>query len=104
MVIQFNDSKAREYLLTHGHVYTFRTRKRKRIGKDWACITRGNPKFADVNITLIREIENALFGALKPYVKHSGFDCVAEWITAIIRVNPRVNFLMGYLYLVEMIR
>jgi hypothetical protein len=103
MVIQFNDWKARGYLLAQGHVYTFRTRKRRRVGKDWACITRGDPKFADVNITLIREIENSLFDALKPYVKHSGFGCVAEWVTAITRMNPRGNYSFGYLYHVEVI-
>jgi len=103
MPIQFVDDRARGHLLKHGQVYTFRTRKRKRVGRDWACEKRGSPKFADVRITFVREVKDALFGALKPYAKHSGFDYVADWVTAIMRLNPG-DVTEGFLYLVEVIK
>jgi len=104
VVIQFTHPKPRAYLLKHGHVYTYRTRKRKQTGKDWTCAKRGGTKIADVHITLEREIEAPLFGALKKYAKESGFGYVADWVTAIMNLNPRISFAKGYLYHVELIR
>ena len=103
MPIQFSHPKARGHLLKHGHVYTFRTKRRKREGRDWASSGRGKPKIADVDIKLVKVLEGVLWRPLKGYVKDSGFASVAEWVTAIVNMNPSISFSKGFLYHVEVI-
>ena len=88
-------------MLEKGHVYTFRTKQRKREGRDWASSGRGKPKIADVDINLVKILEGFLWRPLKDYVKDSGFKSVAEWVTAIVNVNPSISCLRGFLYRVE---
>jgi hypothetical protein len=104
MVIQFSDLKARKHLLEKGYVYTFRTKQRKRVGKDWASSGRGKPKVADVDIKLVKVLEGVLWRPLKDYVEDSGFKAVAEWVTAIVNVNPSISCSRGFLYRVEVIK
>ena len=107
MVIQFSHPKPREHLLKHGHVYTFRTKRRKREGRDWASSGRGSPKIADVDVKLVEFIPGGLWGRLKRYYKDSGFGSVAEWITAIMNVKRASALpvpLHGFLYRVEVIK
>lgn len=102
MVIQFSHEKPRTHLLTHGRVYTVRA-KGRRNGKDWASSGRGKPKIADVNITFIKKIRARNLGSLKKYSKDSGFEYVADWIPAIMKLikSKKID---AYLYLVEVIK
>ncbi len=50
MVISFSVKEARDQLMNKGVVYTFRWKKRKKTGKDWANAKRGTKKIADVFI------------------------------------------------------
>ena len=98
-MIHFSHPMVREYLLAHGRVYTFRTKKRKDKEKDWASSGRGKPKIADVKVTFIKRIDAQNLGSLKKYSKESGFEYVADWITAIQNINETTK-IDGYLYLV----
>jgi hypothetical protein len=105
MVIQFREDRARNHLLEKGVVYTYRTHKRERVGRDWVCVGRGGKKVADVSIELVREVEGTLFGALKPYARQSGYGRVADWVTAIVRMHGLKNaWERGYLYKVELVK
>lgn len=75
MVISFQLENVRNHLLKHGVVYTLRPKPHK-VGLDWANSGRTTKKIADVNITEIK------FKSLYQYLKHSGFDCVADWLVA----------------------
>ena len=102
MVIQFSDEKARGFLLEHGHVFTARLKKRVQVGKDWACVKRGEKKFADVFITYMgfcREGERVTH--LKNYAEYSGFKTVVDWMTAIRNLNKGKNFSIIYIYAVK---
>lgn len=101
MVMQFSDVKVRQYLMDKGFVYTFRIRKRKQVGKNWASEGRCKPKFADIYITLVKPV-NVLLDDLKPYVEESGFSSLGEWVDAITKVNT-VFSSKGYLYLVTLL-
>ena len=87
MVITFTHPIARNYLLKHGEVYTFRVHKRKRTGNNWAAKGRGKPKLVDVHITLVKIVER--LPELEPYVRQSGFASFEDWINAIDVLNPR---------------
>lgn len=100
MVMQFSDEKVRRHLMEKGFVYTFRIRKRKRVGKNWASEGRGKPKFADIYITFVKPA--VLLSDLNPYVENSGFNSIGEWIGAVTRVNPVFSD-KGYLYLVTLL-
>ena len=50
MVISFSVGEARKQLLEKGEVYTFRFKRRKRVGKDWSNLKRGTKKIAYVFI------------------------------------------------------
>lgn len=86
MVISFTNTTAREQLLDHGMVHTFRLNRRKRTGKDWANKGRTLKKMADV---YIEEVGEFMIGALREYVPTSGFGSLAAWHQAIQDENRR---------------
>jgi len=104
MVIIFSNEYARDYLLEHGIVYTFRkSPARKRIGKDWMTDRRTGKKISDVFIEAIEEIEpEMLYPKLNPYYKQSGFDSTEEWITIIASLN-KWELPTGWLYKVVLL-
>jgi len=80
----FQSEKARRFLLENGVVFTFRAKRRKKLGEDWITDRRGGRKIADI---LVEEE-----GKFKPqdlglYVKYSGFSTLEEWIEEIKRLN-----------------
>jgi len=95
MPIVFSSEKPRKQLLEHGIVYTFRAKRRKRVGDNWAKSSRNGTKICDV---YIEEID--LIGSLRlmPYVKLSGFDDLGEWVLEIIRLNEGKILARGWLY------
>lgn len=102
MVMQFAVLKARKHLISKGSVKTFRFHKRIRLGKDWASVGRGKPKFADIHIAFVKEI-TSLLTELEPYVSESGFASVGEWVDHITKVNPSFSS-SGFLYHVKLIK
>ena len=51
--------QVRNFLFSNGFVYTFRTRKRKRVGKDWIRKRKKSAlKIADVYIEFIRQVKS----------------------------------------------
>jgi len=101
MVMQFSVLKARKHLVLTGSVKTFRFHKRIMLGKDWASKGRGKPRFADIDITFVKEIDDIMTD-LEPYVDESGFASLGEWIDEITKVNP-VFSSSGFLYHVKLI-
>jgi len=105
MVIMFQNEKSRNQLLAYGHVYTFRGKPRK-TGSDWANTGRGTKKICDVLIASVRNVRSPQ--DLKPYVKHSGFKNITEWIEAIRQMyklpgtTPITAITHGVLYHVAM--
>ena len=89
MVIIFSNEYAREYLLEHGMVYSFRTGSlRKQLGKDWMTDRRTAPKISDVFIEAVEEIKpESLFMRLNQYHKQSGFFSTDEWIATITSLS-----------------
>ena len=101
MVMSFSVKQAREFLFSNGFIYTFRTRKRKCVGKDW--IRKGKKsklKIADVYIEFVKQIKNGR--ELEPYAEHSGFATVQEWITQIYKLHYKRKTITGYLYKVTL--
>jgi len=111
MVISFESEKARNYLLEHGIVYTFRLQQRKIIGKDWMNIGRGTERLTDVYIMpagfwgdkpyhfhgAFMELEKFLAS----YLENSGFSSVEEWIQEIERLNEKTP-VEGWMYQVTL--
>lgn len=100
MVMQFSVVKVRTFLLEHLYVYTFRVRKRKHVGKDWASTGRGKPKFAEIYINFVKPITD-LSEELPYYVSRSGFNSLKEWIDVIAKINP--VYVTGFLYRVALL-
>jgi hypothetical protein len=98
MVMIFASREAREHLLKKGHVYTFRT-KRHREGRDWIADGRGRPKICNVQVELVKEVNGV--NDLAEFVDDSGFSHVWDWVAEIKRLNPKINNIKGYLYLVK---
>ena len=96
MVMYFKSRKALNHLLKHGVVYTLRSEKRSRVGNDWVKTSRRSEKVSDVFVEEIglikletvaskfsmtaRVIEYTNLSQLEPYVEHSGFGSVEEWV------------------------
>jgi len=96
VVMYFKSQKALNYLLEHGFVYTLRAERRKHVGNDWIKTSRRGEKVADVFVEEIRLIkletvtqkfsmkkrvvEYTDLSQLEPYVEHSGFNSVEEWV------------------------
>jgi hypothetical protein len=76
MVMWFNVSESREYLLKHGQVYTLRPKKR-REGKEILSYG-GFGKKGEVNVKFVKEILD--WNELNRYVDKSGFRTVDEWV------------------------
>jgi hypothetical protein len=103
MVISFSVGEARKQLLEKGEVYTFRFKRRKRIGKDWANSGRGTKKITDVFIEEIGEYNPT--AELKPYVQKSGFKNLWDWQDAIIELSEinHAAIREGWLYRVMVV-
>ena len=103
MVMSFSVRQVRNFLFSNGFVYTLRTRKRKRVGKDWIRKRkRSKLKIADVYIELVKQIKNGR--ELEPYAEHSGFATVQEWITSEIhKLHSKRKTITGYLYKVTLL-
>ena len=101
MVISFSVKEARDQLLNKGEVYTFRWKKRKATGKNWANGGRGTKKIADVFIDEPRLIETV--SDLDLYVSKSGFKERKEWFYVIMSMglNYKIHGFIGYLYKVS---
>ena len=98
--MSFSSEKARNYLLEHGEVYTFRTKRRKKIGDDWINVGRGKPKIADVFIDEVGLCNPYPFPVtyekLSIYVAKSGFDNVNEWLLEMLELNGKIE--IGWIY------
>lgn len=97
MVMIFEGEKARNFLLRNGAVYTFRVKRRKKVGKDWITDRRGGRKIAEV---LIEEVGEFAPTGLTPYVGLSGFNSLEEWTAEIRRLNDGKLPEKGWLYMV----
>ena len=105
MVISLRVTQAREYLQSNGFVYTFRQRRRKHLGKDWANKGRGMKKEFDVIIEEVGAIDNEnIRGGLRPYAEHSGFGTENRWLRAIIGLGHFQFEGEGWLYKVTLKR
>lgn len=90
-------------MLEKGEVFTFRTKKRKRVGNDWMNDGRGKRKIADVFIEEIERIEMGFPFALRLdlYVDKSGFRDVHEWLNEIRELNGDIPC-DGWIYKVRL--
>lgn len=95
--MSFSNTRARQFLLEYGHVYTFRTHKHK-LGKDWINDGRCRPKICDVEIQFVKEVTGTI--GLVPYADKSGFSSAWEWTHEIFKLNPKLRKIKGYLYYV----
>ena len=84
MVISFSHPLARAQLLEKGRVYTFRKKRRKKVGNDWANEGRLKPKMCNVHIIEVGEVD---IGDLSLYAYESGFKSSTEWYKAIMELN-----------------
>jgi len=96
MVMIFSSEKAREQLRTMGEVITFRLKKRKVVGFDWATDKRGGKKL--FNIFVEEERESIAPIDLEDYVEYSGFKSLKEWIGEITRLHKCGTSTKGVLY------
>ena len=90
MVISFNAKRVRDFLFSNGFIYTFRTRKRKRVGKDWMRKRkRSKLKMADVYIEFVKKVKCGK--DLEQYLPNSGFATLEEWNTEIKKLHKSNN-------------
>ena len=57
MVVIFQSEKARRFLLENGVVFTFRSKRRKKLGEDWITDRRGGHKIADALVEEEGEVQ-----------------------------------------------
>lgn len=101
MVMSFQNQQALNFLLAKGYVFTFREKRRTKLGKDWINAKRGLPKVANVNIRFIRKVTNIM--DLMPYVENSGFKNLVQWNIAITEVTGlHTKEVKGFLYRVSL--
>ena len=100
MVMIFSDPLARAQLLNVGLVYTYRKKRRKKVGKDWANEKYGTSKICDI---FIEEVGKMKVGDLRTYVDHSGFKRLSDWYGAIVRLTKGwdIGEDIGWLYRVR---
>ena len=84
--------------MENGVVFTFRAKRRKRLGREWITDRRGGRKIVDV---IVEE------GRFKPselslYVEYSGFKSLEEWLEEIGRLNGGDLPAEGWLYKVTL--
>jgi hypothetical protein len=98
----FKSEKARNFLLKHGVVVTFRPKKRKKnIEKTWATPKYRGKKFADIIVRFLCEVKREeIREKLDEHVALSGFKTVDEWIEEIKNLNGGEIPKKGYLYIV----
>lgn len=83
--IIFSHPVAREQLVDHGVVTTFRTGTRT-TGETWWTDGRGNAKRGDVTVRLCRSLEPTPRSLLE-YQPESGFATCRDWLQAIREIN-----------------
>jgi len=106
--MSFSCTPVRWQLMNKGLVATFRTKKRKKLGNDWANDGRCRPKICDIHVSLEKEIkcsiyDFSLYRVLAPYVKDSGFISLDFWLAEILKLNPKIHSaeeIKGFLYIV----
>ena len=96
MVISFSVPEARNQLLNDGEVFTYRWKKRKNVGNNWANSGRGTKKIGDVWICEYFQAEPNL--SLAPYQHKSGFKSLEDWQQRIQDMKPRNQDDPGWLY------
>lgn len=98
----FKSEKARNFLLKHGIVITFRPKKRKKnIEQTWATPKYRGKKICDIIVRLLCEVKREeIREKLDKYVALSGFKTVDEWIEEIKKLNKGEVPEKGYLYVV----
>jgi len=78
--ILFNHKKPADYLLTHGLVFTLR--KKRRLDKELTVALMGSvirlEVLGRVKIQWVRTIDRE--DLLRPYLTHSGFNSIDEWV------------------------
>jgi hypothetical protein len=99
MVMIFQSEEAGRFLLEKGVVFTFRVKRRKKLGKDWITYKRGRRRIANVLV------EEGKFKSseLSLYVEYSGFSSLQEWIGEIKRLNGGRLPAEGWLYKVTLL-
>ena len=106
MRIRFDSEKARDYLLSHGYVYTLRTWHSPRQVMALA-ISDGKP-IGRVFISLIDVVplvkKDQAKEILVKYVNESGFNSVDEWVEEFRRLNRGRKVRAAYLYKVVLTR
>ena len=97
----FQSEKARRFLLENGVVFTFRAKRRKKLGRDWISDRRGGRKIANV---LVEEEGKFKPQELGLYVEYSGFSTLEEWIEEIRRLNRGKLPAEGWLYKIALLK
>lgn len=97
--IIFADETARDQLLNHRAVVTFR-RSRRTTGETWFRYSRTGPKRGDV---VVRELERVDVDPddLSAWAWLSGFESVDDWIDSIEELNGDVE--TGFVYRVDLL-
>ena len=101
MVMIFKSEKARRFLLENGVVFSFRSKRRKKLGRDWITDRRGGHKIADA---LVEEEGKFKLQDLGLYVEYSGFSTLEEWIAEIRRLNRGKLPAEGWLYKIALLK
>lgn len=82
MVMIFSSPKALKHLLDRGFVISCRKNRRKGGTNDWVTDKRGGSKITDVQVFELGENIT-----LRNFTPFSGFECAAEWLNEIVRLN-----------------
>ena len=101
MRIRFDSERARDYLLSHGYVYTLRTWYNPR--QVTATAISGGKPIGLVSIYLIGAVPLDS-EVLAKYVGGSGFSNADEWVEEFMRLNKGRKIKNAYLYRVELIK
>ena len=100
MRVRFDSERARDYLLSHGRVYTLRTWYSPK--QRTALAISGGKSIGLVSISLIGTVPLDS-EVLAKYVNESGFGSVDEWVGEFRRLNKGRKIKTAYLYRVELI-
>lgn len=84
--IIFSNLTARQQLLDHGHVVTFRTSART-TGETWWRESRLGEKKGDVTVSHIRKVTPVDEYHLRGEAEESGFESASAWMDAIVDLN-----------------
>ena len=100
MVMIFQSEKARRFLLENGVVFTFRAKRRKKLGRDWITDRRGGRKNSRHPSGGRGKVQASRSGL---YVEYSGFSTLEEWIGEIKKLNGGRLPSGGWLYKVTLL-